>query len=146
MFRRFNILSLTSRASVLASGECQLLFFLNTVLIVGVQLPLVVRTKHRVRCEWFWMEARVIISWAVGGVAVSRGVVGSSSFQCSDRTDELRSGEAKLLRQSALVMCYIVQCEGENTFCLIFQESIFLISWCCSTDLRCDLVDISNSL
>ena len=116
---RLKILSLTSRASVLASSECKLLFFIIAVFIVWVQLPLMMWAKHRVRREVF--KFGVIIGRTERGVAVNRGVVGSSSSQYSDGTDELRSGEAKLLRQSALVVCYIVQCEGENTICFIFQ-------------------------
>ena len=85
--------SLTSRASVLASGECKLFVFINAVLIVGVQLPLIIRSKYWVRSE-FRVEAGVKVSGAESVVAVSRGVVGSSSSQCSDRTDELRPGEA----------------------------------------------------
>ena len=143
--------SLTSRASVLTSGECKLLFYLNAVLIVGVQLPLVVRAIHWVRSE-AKLRIRISqviivgVSGAVGGVAVSRGVVCSSSSQCSDRTDELRSGEACQLRQSALIVFLTVECKGENTFCFVSQESVKVISWCCPADLGCDLVDISSSL
>ena len=43
-------------------------------------------------------------------------------------------------------MCYIVQCEGENTFRFQLKPDISLVSCCCPADLGCDLVDISNSL
>ena len=43
-------------------------------------------------------------------------------------------------------MSYIVQSEGENTFCFIFQQSIIVISGGSSTDLGCYFVYISNSL
>ena len=89
---------------------------------------------------------KVRVSGAVGGVAVSRGVVCSSSSQCSDRTDELRSGEACQLRQSALVMFFAIEMEGKNALCFVFTESVNIISWCCPADLGCDLVDISSSL
>ena len=91
--------SLTSWASVLAGGERGFSERNRAVIIVGVQLPLVVRPIHWLRSEG-QERVRILVTSisvgvcrAVGGVGVISCVVGSSSFQSSDRTDELRSSE-----------------------------------------------------
>ena len=152
MFRRLNILSLTSRASVLARSEYRFSDNSRALIIVGVQLQLVVGTVNWDRSEdqvWVRIFIRIInvrVCRAVGGVAVISCVVGSSSFQCSNRADKLWPCKAFELGQSTLSLFFPVEVEGKNAFRFIFGESVKIISWCCPAYVGCYLVDISNSL
>ena len=85
--------SLTAWASVLASCEESFLVCITTICDIGVQLPLIIRGVHRSTAVEL-VGLNVIICRTEGSVAVSSGVVCSSSSQCSHWTDELRSGEA----------------------------------------------------
>ena len=131
MFIRLKIISLTARASVLTSGERGFSDSSRAVVVVGVELPLIVRAINWVRIEGQVLitNIKVRVCRAVGGVHVISCVVGSSSFQCSDWTDKLRPVEPSDHRWSALCLFFSVEIKWENTFRLIFHESVKVISW-----------------
>ena len=95
MFIRLKIISLTARASVLTSGERGFSDSNRAVVVIGVELPLIVRAINwvRIECQFVIINVEERVCWAVGGVHVISCVVCASSFQYSDRTDELRSCE-----------------------------------------------------
>ena len=112
--------SLTSGAGVFTCGEHRSALREKRICAPGtvrVQLPLSIILIDNFSLITEGILIRIVIDgvcWAItpGNIRIITRIISSSSSDCSDRTDELRSREVVDRHQSALVVYLVVKSEG----------------------------------